>query len=99
MCNGAGIMNNFTTPAPVPMTTTNMTMHCWYGFDRPNSTNEKEWVKEVCAPQEDRCILVVGDDGFAYGHCYDVNYDDGKYSSGTFDTGEHCFRGSCHNGT
>ncbi|XP_023337708.1 uncharacterized protein LOC111708533 [Eurytemora carolleeae] len=99
LCNGFGIAgNNMTTPEPVTMTTTNKTMHCWYGFHHNGST-EHAWQREECAPQEDRCILITSTDGFAMGHCYDVNYDDGKYVSGTYETGEHCWDGTCHNGT
>ena len=31
--------------------------------------------------------MVSSDDGFAFGHCYNIDYDGGKYTEGTFDTG------------
>lgn len=101
LCNDFGVAGrNGTTPVPVTMTTTNMTMHCWYGIHHNETGPEKEWISEECAPQEDRCILITSDDGFAMGQCYDKNYNNGVYnSSGTYETGEHCFRGRCHNGT
>ena len=51
LCNGFGIPGqNMTTPTPVTMTTTNTTMHCWYGISHNGSTPEY-WQTEVCAPQ------------------------------------------------
>jgi len=98
LCNGFGIPGeNQTTPVPVTMTTSNTTMHCWYGISH-NGTTPDYWQREVCAPQEDRCILVTSGD-FSMAHCYDTSYDNGSYISGTYLTGEHCWRGECHNGT
>ena len=51
LCNGFGVAgNNMTTPEPVTMTTTNKTMHCFYGFHHNGST-EHAWQREECAPQ------------------------------------------------
>ena len=47
LCNDYGLEANATTPTPSEMTTTNHTMHCWYGMG-PVADN---WQEEVCAPE------------------------------------------------
>ena len=73
LCNDFGFSSNATTPAPVPMTTGNTTMTCYYGMQVGrlhcciilfNSTlqrnkNESEvWQAEICGPQETACMTV-----------------------------------------
>jgi hypothetical protein len=47
LCNNYGLDMNATTPVPSEMTTTNMTMHCWYGVGSVSDS----WQEEVCAPE------------------------------------------------
>jgi hypothetical protein len=38
------------------MTTTNMTMHCWYGMGSTSVSDT--WQEEICAPEVGAVVLV-----------------------------------------
>jgi len=99
LCNDFQLNENATTVSPSPMTTTNTTMHCWYGMQHNSSTPE-EWQVAVCAPEETTCMYIDGDNGFHLAGCYDYKYNGGVYNhTGCYETGQHCWDNQCHNGT
>merc|ERR1711936_345126 len=99
LCNDFQLKENATTASPVPMTTTNNTMHCMYGMQR-NSNVTENWQVATCAPEETACMYIDGDHGFHLARCYDFNYNDGRYNkSGCYDEGQQCWDNECHNGT
>merc|ERR1712131_203649 len=46
LCNNFGMSDNATTPVPGTLSTTNLTMHCWYGIHFNGSEDGKQWQKE-----------------------------------------------------
>ena len=70
LCNEYGL-TNATTPAPVTMTTTNMTMSCWYGMESNHSADPETWQQQICGPMESACMVIHNDDGFTMANCYD----------------------------
>ena len=71
LCNDFGLSANATTEAPVPMTTGNNTLVCWYGM-KENENVTEDWQKQICGPLETACMSLHNDDGFIMAGCYDT---------------------------
>ena len=72
------VKENATTPAPVTMTTTNMTNVCYYGVQR-NASDNTVWTPQICGSEETSCMLLTSPNStFRVAACYDPTYNDGK---------------------
>jgi len=105
LCNDFQIKENATTPAPVTMTTTNLTSVCYYGMQH-NHTEQVTWQLQACGPEETACVLISDNStGFKLASCYDLSYNGGRFNSTgegsaykCWDDGEHCWDNSCYHG-
>jgi len=105
LCNDFQVKENATTPAPVTMTTTNLTTVCYYGVQR-NASDNPVWTPQICGSEETSCMLLSDNStGFKLAACYDPSYNDGKYTPSKptpeytcFDEGEHCWDNECWKG-
>ena len=76
--NLAQVKENATTPAPVTMTTTNLTNVCYYGV-QTNASDNPVWTPQICGTEETSCMLLSDNStGFKLAACYDPTYNDGK---------------------
>ena len=72
------VKENATTPAPVTMTTTNLTNVCYYGVQR-NASDNTVWTPQICGSEETSCMLLTAPNStWRVAACYDPTYNDGK---------------------
>jgi len=99
LCNSRNASS--TLPTESTPTTLKTTMRCWFGEKHP-STGTEDWKMEECESNEHYCFQLVhgeGESRFEVRQCWDLAYEEGRYSGAGCYKGQNCHHQHCFNDT